>query len=190
MDIFTVRAVTKNGKIILICGMCRDGYKMQCVNLYKNGVKSAALPETLDEYFLDYSLMQLIVNISPKCVVAVGASIGVPNVVQRSGGIIGNPFSKVQSAEDEIEEIGHGLFEVAFAGKFGAVLKGNRLKAEKVKKEFEKLIFLNSRVGLKKAVGFLDKLTDEYIFVSDGSGEGGYPYICARKGEIKEELSD
>lgn len=190
MDIFTVKAVTKNGKTILICGMCNDGYKMQCVNLYKSGIENVVLPETLDEYFLDYLLMKLVVSISPKYVAAVGASIGVPGIVQRSGGIIGNPFSKVQSADDEIEDIGNGLFEVAFAGRFGAVFKGNRLKAQEVKKEFENYIFLNSRVGLKKAVEFLDKLTNEYIFVSDGSGEGGYPYVCARKGEIKEELSD
>lgn len=190
METFTVKAVTKNNKTILLCGMCKDGYKKKCVNLYLSGIENAFLPETVDEYFLDYALMQLVVNISPEFVVAVGASIGVPGVAQRSGGIIGDPFSKAQSAEDEIDDLGNGLFEVAFAGRFGAVFKGDKIKAQAIKKEFEKLIFINSRVGVKKAVDFLDMLTNEYIFVSDGSGDCGYPYICARNGEIKEELSD
>lgn len=190
MDIFTAKAITKNGKTILMCGMCTDGYKMQCVNIYTRGIENAVFPETVDEYFLDYSLMQLVVNISPKCVVAVGASICVSGVAQRSGGIIGDPFSKVQSAADEIDDLGNGLFEVAFAGRFGAVFKSDSIKAQIVKKEFEKFVLLNSKDGVKKAVDFLDKLANEYIFVSDGSGEGGYPYVCTRKGEIKKELSD
>lgn len=190
METFILKAITKNSKKILLCGMCTDGYKMRCVNHYIRGIENAVLPETVDEYFLDYSLMQLVVNISPKYVVAVGASIGIPGVDERSGGIIGDPFGKTQSAADEIEDLGNGLFEVAFAGRFGAVFKGDRIKAQIVKEEFEKLVFLNSRDGLKKAVDFLDKLTNEYIFVSDGSGDGGFPYVCARNGEIKEELSD
>ncbi|MGE4214673.1 MAG: hypothetical protein AB7E42_07860 [Anaerotignaceae bacterium] len=190
METFTVKAVTKNNVTILLCGMCSDGNKKQCVNLYRSGIENAVFPQTVDEYFLDYSLMQLVVSIAPKCVAAVGASIGVSGVAERSGGIIGDPFGKTESAQDEVDELGNGLFEVAFAGRFGAVFRGNRLVAQKVKKEFEKLILLNSRIGLKKAVAFLDKLTNEYILVSDGSGEGGYPYVCARNGEIKEELSD
>lgn len=190
METFTVKSVTKNSKTILLCGMCKDGYKMQCINIYISGIENSVLPETVDEYFLDYSLMQLVVNTSPEFVVAVGASIAVTGVAQRSGGIIGDPFSKAQSADDEIDDLGDGLFEVAFSGRFGAVFKGDRIKAQVIKKEFEKLIFLNSRVGVKKAVDFLDMLTNEYIFVSDGSGEGGYPYVCARNGEVKEELSD
>ena len=190
METFILKALTKNRKTILLCGMCQDGYKMQCVDLYTKGIENAVLPETVDEYFLDYSLMQLVVNMSPEFVSAVGASLGVSGVAQRSGGIIGDPFSKAQSAEDEIDYLGNGLFEVAFAGRFGAVFKGDRTKAQIVKTEFEKLIFLSNRVGAKKAVDFLDKSTSEYIFVSDGSGEGGYPYVCTRNGKMKEELSD
>lgn len=190
MEIFTVKAITKNNKVILLCGMCSEGNNKECIKIYRSGIERAVLPETVDEYFLDYSLMQLVVGISPKCIAAVGASIGVCGVAQRSGGIIGDPFGKTQSAEDEIDDLGNGLFEVAFAGRFGAVFKGDRLMAQKVKEEFEKLIFLNSKISLKRAMSFLDERSNEYILVSDGSGEGGYPYVCARSGETKEELSD
>ena len=185
-----MKAETKNNKIILLCGMCCDGEKQQCINAYKRGIEGSILPETVDEYFLDYSLMELIVDTSFSQVIAVGASIGVLGVTQRSGGIVGNPFGETQSANDEVEELGNGLFEVAFAGRFGAVFKGDPMIAATVKKEFEKLILLDNGIAIKRASAILDNLTKEYILVSDGSGAGGYPYVCARNGDIKEELSD
>lgn len=190
METFTIKEKTKNDITILVCGICSSGTREKCAQVFKNGIENAFFPETVDEYFLDYSLMLLLVQMSINDVVALGASISVTGVNHRSGGIIGNPFEETQSAEDEISDLGNGLFEVAFAGRFGAVFQGDMNIAISVKETFEKLTHFNSVVAVKNAVEFLDAVSNQYIFVSDGSGEGGYPYVCARSGKIKEELSE
>ena len=181
MEIFLAESTTKNGIRIKVCGICKMGYAAKACSEYKNGISSAVFQETHDEYIVDLNLNRLIVSISIKEVFAVGASVFVEGVKYNSGGIIANPFIEGESADDDIDYIGNGLYCIAFSGRFGAVFDGGRETAEIVKKGFIKFLEYDNEEAVLLAEQYLKSKCRLYIFVSDGCGEKGKFYVSAYK---------
>jgi len=189
MEIFVDKILTQNDKKILLCGICEDGCVPKVLDRLKVGIGSLAFSDTKDEYFLDYCLMQgVIFNCEPS-VYAVGASICVEKVAFRSGGIIGNPFDDKETNDDEIEELANSMYCIGFPGRVGFAFKGNLSDAKFLKEKIESFLDMANKEIVPKAISLLESVTDLYILVSDGSGEGGYPFVCGRnKNEYLEKL--
>ena len=189
MEIFVDETLTQNEKKILVCGICEDDFVPKVLDRLKAGIGSLEFSDTKDEYFLDYCLMQGVTSNCDPSVYAVGASICVEKVVLRSGGIIGNPFDDTETNDDEIEELANSMYCIGFPGRVGFVFKGNLSDAELLKKEIEPFLYMANKEIVPKAISLLESVTDFYILVSDGSGEGSYPFVCGRnKSEYLEKL--
>ena len=180
MEIFINEISTKNEKKILVCGICKEGCKRKVLDKLNKGIGSLIFSDTRDEYFLDYCLMQAVTSNSDKSIYAVGASIYVEGVTLRSGGIIGNPFDNKQTNDDEIEELINDVYCIGFPGRIGFAFKGSFLDAKFLKEKIELILDMTNEEILPKAMDLLESITDLYILVSDGSGEGGYPLVCGR----------
>ncbi len=179
METFLVEEKTKNGVLIKVCGICQRGCLAKVSEAYKTGIEKVVFNETKDEYLLDFYLNQIIVSLASKEVMAVGASVCVEGVCERSGGIIGNPFETEESAEDDVEYVGNGLYCAAFSGRFGAVFLGSCEKAKIVKEKFSSYISFENEKAVELAEKLLKEISDIYILVSDGSGKSGFHYVSA-----------
>ena len=152
-------------------------------------LKKADFADLKDDYFIDIKLYELISQVSPKTVPAVGIGIIINDSVHIGGGIIGNPSYDGESADDELEYIQNNLWCIAFSGRFGAVFccdneKDASKHAEKIK-EFNKY-------DIKQAVyttrDYLKGVTDRFLILADGSGYGAYPYCACCLNEKIAEL--
>ncbi len=183
MDIFVGKGKTKNQYEILFCGICSKGMGDKCLKRYKDGLLNLEIKKTSDEYFLDVCLTNIVVSLADENIKAVGASIFMEGIELRSGGIIGNPFSEVQSADDEIEILGDNLFCIAFSGRIGMVFQGSESDGIFLKEKLSLIMDNENNVIVSETVKIIDLISDKYILVSDGSGKGGYPYVCGRSGK-------
>ena len=179
MDCFCDEYFTYCKKKVYICGFCKDGEREKTKEIYKSAIEKADFADLKDDYFIDIKLYELISQVSPKTVPAVGIGIIINDSVHIGGGIIGNPSYDGESADDELEYIQNNLWCIAFSGRFGAVFccdneKDASKHAEKIK-EFNKY-------DIKQAVyttrDYLKGGTDRFLILADGSGYGAYPY-CA-----------
>ena len=156
---------------IVVGGLCRPGCEPESVaNLQQLAgweINVCDDPQSIDQ--------QLETTIQPLCtdhIWAIGASIHVPDVSGKGGGIIGSPHRSGQAAKGGLEYLGHGLYQVAHAGGPGCVLACTPAQAD----------FLDwpNMAGVHPkwvAHILLSKGIADFLVVSDGSGPGAHGEI-------------
>lgn len=175
METFIIEESTKNNIPVKLCGICKSGYKKNCMDSYSQKIRNHIFSDTKDEYLIDFQLAKFLIKDAPSQIYALGASILIKGVKLNSGGIIGDPHS-ISSAEDIVEDLGNNLYCIAFSGKFGAVFKSTEEKANNIFVEFKKLLQMSNEEIVPKAESLLSD-SDLFIFVSDGSGKDSFFYV-------------
>lgn len=154
----------------MIGGICNRNKKFEAINAYEK-IKKVNLGQYKDEFLIDYVLAKAIEDLSPKCVRVVGASIHINGVKYATGGIIGNPLQKCESANGDIEEIEPGLFLISIPGGHGIAFSGTYEQAVALKKI---ILYGNEHTQeakIKELLNKVDKMTKLYLFVVDGTGD-------------------
>jgi len=183
--VFTYKGVAKQGYPIIGAGICNNNRVAAVSMNFKsiNGI-DMKINDLKNPYLIDKVLYEGIKGTCSQDVMAIGASIYVPKVLKRTGGIIGNPLLEVDSASGFGENIGNGLSVAAHQGGPGIIIKGDCHLAEKiimtVKPEknwnLTKDILINE---LKK------NAVDIAIIVWDGSGwEAAGCVLAYEKGKV------
>lgn len=115
-------------------------------------------------------MAKAIEDLSPKCVVVVGASIHINGVKCATGGIIGSPFQECESANGDIEEIEPGLFLISLPGGPGIAFSGTYEQGVMLKKIILHGNEHTQEAKIKELLNKMDKMTKLYLFVVDGTG--------------------
>ncbi|HHZ01848.1 MAG TPA: hypothetical protein GX396_02750 [Tissierellia bacterium] len=180
-EAFLLKVKTEDNHKVIIGGFCPEGKKEETIDSYSN-LSKFKLGQTKDEYLIDCFLADAIKQVSPEWTIIVGASISVAGVKSRTGGIIGNPFDKTESAQEDIEEIKKGMYLLSFPGGPGAAFTGIYADALILKEKITEYKLGN--YSLKDVLGDLERISNLYILVEDGSGYGsrGGIYISDHSG--------
>lgn len=122
-----------------------------------------------DPFYIDYVLCSYIKKNCPKSIYALGVSIYLPGVKSQTGGIIGNPHSRITSADGLSEDLGHGLSAAAYPGGPGIIICGTTTEAEIILKT------VNPEEGGKKSLSIMLNKAKSLgikmaVLISDGSG--------------------
>lgn len=183
--IFTFKGTTKQGYQIVGAGICSEENSDDIGEAFENinGI-DMKINDTNNPYLIDKVLFESIMSISPENVLAIGASFHVPEVTERTGGILGNPSLEMDSADGLGENIGNGLSVAAYPGGPGIIIEGDCHLA----KEIISMVNPEQRGNLVVKIlidAFQEKNVELAIIVIDGSGsvEAGCVAIY-KKGEI------
>lgn len=179
MECFCDEYFTVCKKKVYLCGFCGDGESNNTKKIYKSAIEKADFADLKDDYYIDIKLYELISQVTPKNVLAMGIGIIIKDSIHIGGGIIGNPLYDGESADDELEYIQNNLWCIAFSGRYGAVFYCDNEKdavkhAEHIK-EFNKN---DIKYAIYATRDYLKGVTDRFLILADGSGYGAYPY-CA-----------
>jgi hypothetical protein len=189
LESFILTTNTKDGYQVVIGGICPKGLKDEAVKAY-NGITYVEFGQFRDEYIIDHILADAITKLSPHWICIVGASIFIDGITNSTGGVIGKPFEEHGSSQEEIEKIDDELYMISFSGGPGIVYKGTYSEGILLK-DMVLSYKADQTKSIKELVFILDKITNLYIIVMDGSGNlnrGGI-FVSDYKGKKFETLS-
>lgn len=161
---------SKDGIPVVVAGIYKDGDNNKILDCYSK-LSEKNINITKDIFMIDYILAETVSKLSPKEVVAVGATIHIDGISLATGGVIGNPFEESDSAEGLLEKINDDIYVVASPGNMGIAFVGN----EKLGKKLEDFLSdetLSQEECIKKVQEIGEKECDLYFIISDGCGEG------------------
>jgi len=187
MEAGTARIFTKDKKECLIAFICRDGHAEKVRHNYEKKGGETVLGDISDVYFLDVRLAQILNGISDESVLSCGASVKTDVESMNGGGVIGDPFSKSESAEDGIEKQKNGLWCIAYSGRFGCAFEADDKTAEFLFQNINRTQNDEIKEAIRKTEILLSQKCRVYIIISDGSGNGAIRYVLAADGEKKEK---
>ena len=184
MEGFISCCSSKSGERVYICALCSDGKSEKVRKRYVSAAEKADFTGIKHDYFIDVKLYETTQEVDSTDVYALGIGIEIADALHIGGGIIGSPRDDSESADDKADYIGNGLWCIAFGGRFGAVFKADKEKAEEIS---DMITDFNNRCGIKNAImntkEYLIKNTYVFLILSDGSGKGAYPYCAAFDGK-------
>lgn len=188
-EVFSLKLNSKDNVPVIICGICFVGKKEILIEHY-NKVKEYEIGKSKDIFVIDYALSDIICKIATKDVLAVGASLKVDGVFERTGGIIGNPFEEVSSAEGDIETINEDIFVISSAGSPGIAICGSYFDAVKINNYLMESEFASQNSRISGVLKIAREVTDTFVLVSDGTGEGsvGRVIVSDFAGEYEKKL--
>lgn len=171
-EVFILKTISRDGHDVIVGGICPKGRKEKAIENFSS-INKVKLGYSKDIFLIDYILADAITNLSPRWIFVVGASILIEGVSGRTGGIIGNPFNKYESATGDIEEVVEGLFLISIPGGPGIAFAGTYEEGILLKE----LIYeeqQNKKNICKTVINKLDEITNLYILVNDGSGKDSF----------------
>lgn len=180
-ETFITEGTSADGVRALIGGFCLKGTRKEVISSYEK-IRKRTLNQSKDIYLIDYILAQVVSEISSKNVVAVGATINLPNINLSTGGVIGSPFEDNNSADGLLEKINDDIYMVAAPGNLGIAYIGE----EKMGREIEKYLMDGSKTqseSFKKVKEIADSYEVDYFIISDGCGDNslGRVLVCESK---------
>jgi hypothetical protein len=165
---------TCQGYPVALCGFCDQG----TAGLQKERLRelsSLRYPESPDLYQVDALLAAKIKALALPSLRLAGASIRIPGIPAATGGILGDPHAKADSAGGKVENMGNGFWQLAFPGGPGAVLYGDEDLARRIDREFLALPAASAEARFFDLMVLLDMAQIPcYLLVSDGSGPGSF----------------
>lgn len=187
LEAFLLKTKTEDNYNVIIGGLCPKGKKKEASNIYSK-IDKMKIGQSKDEFLIDHILATIITRISPIWISLVGASISIDGVKHNTGGIIGDPFKEQNSAQEEIEEILEGIYVISFPGGPGVAFSGTYKDSIVIKDIISEYKSCNN--SFEYIIESLNKITDLYIVVSDGSGINscGGIYVSDNDGKRSEEF--
>lgn len=181
-ETFLLKTKTLDDLSVIVGGFCPKGKNEDTVSTYMK-LNNYEFGQSKDVYMIDYLLADAIKQISPSWVIVVGASISINGVNASSGGIIGNPFKQVESANEEIEELHKGIFLISLPGGPGVAFFGKYKDGIMLKNKI--LDYKSGNCSIESILCELDKISNLYILVEDGCGfmNCGGIYVSDYQGE-------
>lgn len=170
-EVFSLALKSKDDIPVIICGICLAGMKKIHLDNYRN-VKEYELGNSKDIFSIDYNLSEIICRLAKNGVIAVGASVKIEGVFDRTGGIVGNPFEDATSALGDIEIINEDIFVLSAAGSPGIAFCGENCDALKLNEYLLKTENLSQDERIDGVLKIAREVTDTFIIVSDGTGIG------------------
>lgn len=188
-EAFLLKTKTADNFSVIVGGFCPTCKKEESINNYMK-LNNYKLGQSKDAYLIDYLLADVIRRISPSWVIVVGASISIDGVNASTGGILGNPFKQVESADKDIEEIIEGMYLITFPGGPGTAFTGIQTDANMLHNKI--LEYKSGNCSIENIMSLLDDISNLYIFVEDGSGlmNCGGIYVSDYRGKKHETFSD
>ncbi|MCG8484032.1 MAG: hypothetical protein MJA31_12030 [Clostridia bacterium] len=168
-EAFVLKVYSSDGCPVIVGGFCPVGKTYEAEQAYL-GISKFKLGLTKDNFLIDYTLAEAITDLSPKWIKLVGASISIPGVHKRTGGIIGDPFEKNQSAKGDIQELDERLFLIALPGGPGVAYIGSYDFGNVLMNIIKKRNMEQNRM-VQEVLKLLNQNTKQYLVVVDGSGE-------------------
>ncbi|MEA4971604.1 MAG: nicotinate-nucleotide adenylyltransferase [Candidatus Metalachnospira sp.] len=172
MESFICTAVTSDGCPVAVCGLCADGSEKLCIEAF-SALNSIDFGAYTSGFTIDYRLGMAIKECVEKLTVDIlllGASVYVENAECSTGGIFGVPDGEFVSSEEII--INEDNFVVGFKpgkGAFGAFIKDENAR-KKMADRFESCF--DGGISAGSFYGELLDVSDKFIIMTDGSGEG------------------
>jgi hypothetical protein len=184
LEAFLLKTKTADGFDVIIGGFCPAIMKDDAVKAYSN-ISGMKLGQIKDEFLIDYALAKAMRLLSPEYIKVTGASIRVEGAKSSTGGVLGNPFDKYDSALEEIEESLPGIYMLTVPGGPGIAFSGTFQDAVRLK-EMIADDKKDGRFKMENLVKQLDSVSNLYIAVSDGSGssDDGGIYISSLSGKM------
>ena len=173
-DVFVSKYQSADQIPVIIGGICEVGSETVCCQAFE-AVKNNYLSLSRDIYAVDYILSESVAKASPKEALVVGATVHIPQVTERTGGIVGNPHAPAESCDGEIEWVNDDIFVVAFPGGPGAACVGSKEKAQQIN-AFLNQNFASQEEKIQAFEKKLESLVSIFVLVADGSGYDGSGY--------------
>jgi len=178
----------KSGEKVYICTFCPEEKVEEAKKIFVENFKEADFTGTKDDYYIDMFLLKIIKLCTPSYIKALGVGIIKKDAYNIGGGIIGSPWEDGESAEGKAECIGEGLYCCAFPGRFGVVYRADN--SEEIYNNIFELNKKDIRDAVIGARDYLKTVSDEFIILSDGSGEGAFPYCAVYSNNSVEEFME
>lgn len=190
LEAFILRTKSKDGYSVIVGGLCPKGKRYDAVASYER-INEVNMGESKDEFLIDYILSKIITNLSPSWIIVVGASICIDEVSGNTGGIIGIPFAEHNSADGEIQQISDDLYLLAFPGGPGVAFQAEYFDVVLFRDVILKYK-TDEFVDCEKIIRELEKISNLYVLVSDGSGKNsaGAVYVCDNNINVYEKFYD
>ncbi len=178
MESFIYTAVTTDGCPIAVCGLCTDGSVKTCLEALSD-LNNIEFGEYTSGFTIDYRLGKVINECVNKLfgnILLLGASVHVENAECSTGGIFGVPNGEFISSEETV--INENDFICGYKpgrGAFGAFINNVDYR-KKTAESFEK--YFDEVINADLFYGELLDVSDKFIIMTDGSGEGVFGIVA------------
>lgn len=176
LETFLIKARTADGYSVIVGGFCPEGKKLEATRIYSE-INKIKMGYSKDEFSIDFMLANAVKQLSPNYIFLAGATIHIDGVGNSTGGVLGNPFEKNASSQEEVEKIMNGIYMISFQGGPGIAFSGTHSDAVLLKDKIQE-VKKNGNLKTEEIVRKLDGISDFYIAVTDGCGRTNCGCIC------------
>ena len=132
-----------------------------------------------DAFSLDWKLSQITASLG-KDIAVIGASVEIPNLAERGGGILGSPRQAAASSSLGLDELIDGFFLWTSPGGPGVAFRADKACAVELKHLMEAGQFTTVKQQVTQINDFLQaNASNLFLLVCDGSGPQGCCYMAA-----------
>jgi len=175
---FLFQTNTLENNLLLLGGLC-DMRIWPEVMERLHQLQKVSFVNLLDAYSLDWQLSQITASLG-KDIAVIGASVAIPNLDERGGGILGSPRRAAASASLELDELDDSFFLWTSPGGPGVAFNADKARAVELKRQMDACQGPTVDRQVEQIKSFLHaNAIDLFVLVCDGSGPQGHCYMAA-----------